>query len=57
MSIIPFPVPTQRPTSATTDDPSGRLPVRFDPPAVTQAQRNDPLALARADGIVAASSR
>lgn len=51
MSIIPFPAPTQRPASQTPDDPSGR------PPAVTQAQRNDPLALARAVGIVAASSR
>ncbi|MFS0703249.1 hypothetical protein AB6N23_01880 [Cellulomonas sp. 179-A 9B4 NHS] len=51
MTIIAHPTLGERPAA-----PVAR-PVPAPAPAVTQAERNDPLALARAVGVVAASSR
>lgn len=57
MSIISFPETTPRPGTApdtpTPDEVSGRVR----PPAVTQSQRNDPLALAYAVGLEVRVSR
>lgn len=58
MSIIPFVLPRRRPTTPPTPRATARRePARFDPPAVTQAERNDLLALHRVCGQVAGEHR